>query len=139
MTDTMRFVSSDDCDITDKQQRELKRIIGAIDRISEDDRAFFAANPERTFRIRRQTKVERREIELVRGSKVPCPRGCRRYTIIKQLEPGCRIRVGAVITELHRVENFSDAACQLIFEQMTAGHDQVANLEACLRTMDDAS
>jgi len=128
---------SDTLNLTAKQQRQIERLSLAIDHISDDDRNFFVTHPERNFRIRLMSKAERRQYAIINGP-TKCPPGCRRYILIKQIVPGMRIRIGAVVRELNHAERFSDAACRRIFEEATAGY-QVAVMENALRTIDASS
>jgi hypothetical protein len=82
----------------------------AMDAVSDDDRAWFAASPDRSYRLRPISEPER-----AIGNKAPPDLGVSNYVIVKQIKPGIRVRVSFKAYPLHRPENFSDNACAMLF------------------------
>jgi hypothetical protein len=61
--------------------------LNAVEAASEADRAWFAAHPHRSFRIRLHL-----EGEWPHGSLEQPPPGWRWFTVVRQLAPGVRMR-----------------------------------------------
>lgn len=63
-------------------------IVAAVDRASELDRAWFKRHPSRAYRVRRMIPGEHLPVALSYG-----PPDWPVYTLVKQVTPGCRMRV----------------------------------------------
>ena len=96
------------------RQRAAKRqrLARAWDNASDDDKAWFAANPLRTTRIRHATPAEL-EINAreLRRSMVPGP-GRRWFTLVRQVRPGLRFRIFTT--------NIADAQTDAVHEAIAA-------------------
>jgi hypothetical protein len=103
---------------TDEQQEAIYALGGALDGPSEADRAFFERHPERGYLVRRVHRVELRMYEIMDGGRPEKPPGFEFYYAIKRVELG-RLKRLFSAAPLHHVERFSDAACRMVFEEMT--------------------
>jgi hypothetical protein len=94
----------------------------ALDAVLDDDRAFFAANPERRLRVREPHAVERRQFGLDQDD---LPRGCYWYISVKRTGPHTRKRAAFWASPLHEPGAWSEAACAVLFEQLAmAAHEE---------------
>ena len=103
---------------TDEQQGAIYALGAALDAPGEADRAFFERYPERWYLVRRVHRVELRLYEIMDGGRPEKPPGFKFYYAIKRVEGG-RLRCPFSAAPLHHVERFSDAACRMIWEQVT--------------------
>jgi hypothetical protein len=117
------------------QQRELKKLAAAIDRVIEGDRRFFARRRERNYRLRIASRPEI-AANAACGTDTSLPAGYRWFCAVKQVAPGARVR--AIFAA--RAENDPDAseeACRDAYENAAgeAGRPiEVQVLEASLAT-----
>jgi hypothetical protein len=83
---------------TEDQRRRLEALIAedeARGRGSIDDRAFFIRHPERVYRMRLATPGEIETIAVIDGAPfVPHREELFAWTIVRQIAPGLRLRVG---------------------------------------------
>ena len=94
----------------------------ALDAVLDDDRAFFAAHPGRTLRIREPHDVEHLQFEL---NQDDLPPGCRWYISVKRTGPHTRNRASFWAWPLHEPGQFSEAACAVLFGQLSkAAHEE---------------
>ena len=84
----------------------------ATDDASDADREWFAAHPGRNYFLR---PIAASELASDEQRKPPDGSGLIAYAIVKQFRPGLRLRVFFLSPPFHRIENFSDAACETIW------------------------
>lgn len=87
----------------------------AMDAVSDGDRLFFERHPDRRLRVRRMKRIERIEFDIVAEDK---PFGCRWYVMVEKVSPMARKRRAFWAAPLHRAEQFSEAVCARLFEQL---------------------
>jgi hypothetical protein len=83
----------------------------AMDVVSDNDRDWFAANPDRNYRLRFASKPER----VTHPYNPETPDNCK-YVVIQQVEVGKRIRV---LFDARRPypENLDDEQCAQVFAE----------------------
>lgn len=93
----------------------------AFDAVSDGDRDWFKANPDRVYRLREISEAERATCP----GKPPGSSGLCSYIVVRQIRPGVRARVGFDAYPLHRPERFSDSACAKIFDEIKQQRTEV--------------
>jgi hypothetical protein len=80
----------------------------------ESDRRWFKKHPDRNYGIRHMTEPE---ITATGRTK---PLDHRWYMIVRQVRRGFRFRLEVSMPPLSHPENFSEAECQLLYEEHAA-------------------
>src|SRR3954471_1492305 len=75
------------------QRRRLKRLQAKASEASERDKAWFAANRTREYRIRPATRAEIRHAEAMRGRPFRLEPGFGLFTIVRSFPPAGRTRL----------------------------------------------
>ena len=106
--------------ITNAQRdRALRRIHARLRMWRYLDSYFFKENPHRKFFIRRACSSELIEV-AIRNQLRERPFGTDWYVLSHETAPGVFVRHVAKLPGLYRHEQFSEAACQAVFAQVTA-------------------
>jgi hypothetical protein len=112
---------SDDIDPAISQA--LKEHSAAIDMVSDDDKKWFAANPDRNYRLRRSAAAE---IAFHECSGVNEPSGRNAYTLVKQIVPGSRLRMPFRTHAIYRPEHYGENACAALFAELEEQYPTIA-------------
>lgn len=102
-------------------RRRLARLADEVDRTLEGDRRFFERHPSRHYRLRIASNSEVISMEMAQGPDHPrlWP-GWRWYVLIKQVQPGARLRLF-----VHNLEgeetDIPEAALAVIYDRRTSG------------------
>ena len=94
-----------------------------LDVVTDGDRAWFAANPGRDFRLR---PIAEAEVGVHLRRKPDEGSGHAAYTLVYQIKPGIRSRICFTAYPLHQPETFCDAACNMIFAEVTQRQPEFA-------------
>jgi len=95
----------------------------AIDIVSDADREWFAANPGRKFRLRPSATVEI-VFHICCGLNEDF--GSNAYTLVRQIEPGSRLRLPFRTQAIHRPEHYGENACATLFAELQEQYPTVA-------------
>jgi hypothetical protein len=93
--------------------------------VSDVDRDWFATNPDRSYRLRPITAAE---LAFDTRRRPPDNSGLVAYAIVKQVRLGLRLCVYFISPPFHRVGNFSDVACETLFEECSQMADIIEAL-----------
>jgi hypothetical protein len=104
---------------TDKQQEAIEALGMALDAPGEADRAFFERHPERRYLVRRVHRVALRLYEIMDGGRREKPPGFKFYYAVKRVSEYSRLKCLFSAAPFHYPERFSDAACRMVFEEVT--------------------
>jgi hypothetical protein len=77
------------------QRRQLKKLADKVDRITQADRRFFERFQYRQHRIRIASQAEIDQQTLLDGKPPWVPQGHHLFAIIRNVAPGCRLRLFA--------------------------------------------
>jgi hypothetical protein len=75
------------------QRRQMHKLADAVDRVTQADRRFFERFPDRRHRVRLASQAEILQYGIVLGVYPTAPHGFEHYVAVKNLTPGCRMRV----------------------------------------------
>jgi hypothetical protein len=75
------------------QRRQLRKVADKVDRITQADRRFFERFPHRQHRIRLASQAEIEQQTLLDGKPPWVPRGYHLFAVIRNIAPGCRLRL----------------------------------------------
>lgn len=112
---------------------ERQRLARAWDDASDGDRAWFAANPLRTTRIRHTTTTElETNVHELRRSMTPGA-GRRWFTLVRQVVPGLRFRIFATNVADAHTDEVDEATPALAYDATLAGRSGGGDLVAIER------
>ena len=74
------------------QRRQMQKLADKIDKVTQADRRFFERFSHRQHRVRLASLVEIEQQELLEGSKLWVPPGCRIFAVVRNIAPGVRFR-----------------------------------------------
>lgn len=100
--------------LTRNQRREIQKLAGKVDRITDSDRRYFERFPHRQYRVR---PAGESEIASQNAAGDNWPPGAAVYAVIRNALPGMRFRalvqiVGPVETDV------SEEAAKALFESV---------------------
>jgi hypothetical protein len=76
------------------QRRQMQKLADEVDRITQSDRRFFERFPNRQHRVRLASQAEVKQFAFMEGIyETPPPAGFERYVLVKNIAPGCRVRL----------------------------------------------
>ena len=119
------------------KQRRLERLQEDVDRILEGDARYFERHVDRSHRLRLAGQAEIRILEEMHGAdQLRAAPGNRWYCVIRQVEPGARIRV-YLQNEADLDTDIPDWQAGWLFDHMSPPESQVARAEASVRRVLD--
>jgi hypothetical protein len=115
---------------TRAQRRQIQRLGERIHSVTETDRQYFERFPHRQHRVRSASHCEIALSEIIHGKPVLLPDGCGVFTVVRDVEPGIRLRLF-----VHAIDgteaNLDEATARTIFE--SAAPPQFWEIEAEMR------
>ena len=79
--------------LTRSQRREMQKLAGRVDKVTQADRRFFERFPNRRHRVRLASQAEIAQHELLEGAPIWKPPGTRIFVAVRNIAPGCRLRL----------------------------------------------
>jgi hypothetical protein len=73
----------------------VQKLTDRVDRVTQADRRFFERFPHREHRIRLASQAEIEQQTILDGEPPWVPPGYHLFTIIRNISPGCRMRLFA--------------------------------------------
>ena len=77
------------------QRRQMQKLADKVDRVTQADRLFFERFPHRQHRIRIASAAEIEQQTIIDGEPPWVPPGYHLFAIIRNISPGCRLRLFA--------------------------------------------
>lgn len=117
-----------------QQRRAFERNVAENEPTIKADARFFDRFPHREYRIRRMSRPEVAQLEAARGEPLPPMRaGAARFTLVKQLAPGVRLRIFVPGPGDEDGSDVSDALGASLWSRYAEQHPAMADREAALR------
>ena len=105
--------------------KAVKGHSAAIDAVTDDDRQWFENNPDRTLRLRPSADAEIAFHERC-GFNERFGANC--YTFVKRIMPGWRVRAPFRTHTIHRPDNYTEAACEVLLAEIAEQQPKVAEM-----------
>jgi hypothetical protein len=112
------------------QRRQMQKLGGRVDRVTNADRLFFERRPERQHRVRLASQAEIGQNEILSGEPMYMPPGCRAFCIVKNIMPGVRLRLFGRGLEGSETD-LSETMARAIYEATSTPRSR--EIEAALR------
>jgi hypothetical protein len=100
----------------------VKKNDAAINTVDDDDGDWFEVNPGRDLCLRPAADAELAVDELLRPAENS---GLVAYVLVKQIEPGVRVRIPFKMHPLHRPELFSENACATLLAELEDNNPRI--------------
>jgi hypothetical protein len=117
--------------LTLAQRKQMRKLGSCVDGVTAGDRIFFKLHPQRRHRIRARHACAIAMNEIIDGEPLPLPPGLRRYTVVKNICPGTRLRLFFVGHDEDTAPDPGETIAQWIFERLVTPRE--LEMEAMLR------
>jgi hypothetical protein len=98
--------------------RQMQKLAERVDRVTQAYGGFFDRFPHRLHRVRLASHAEIGHFELLTGEPMFVHKGCRIFTVIRNVAPGIRLRL--YTQNVEGSETDLDEATALAIFEMTA-------------------
>jgi hypothetical protein len=99
-----------------RKQERLNQTAESFDRVVEAEQRWFERRPDRSYRLKRASPVER-EQRAILSNGAPVPAGADLYTFTMRIDHGRFVRAIVALPETIG-EDLDEAACELISAQL---------------------
>ena len=117
--------------ISAERQQRLASVSESVDAVTEADRRFFLRFPARSYRMRIASRSELVQMCAI-GDVADFPaRPCMEWaTVVRQLQPGARIRLHVQVPKGADLDGASEDQCREIYEAVRGHGTEAARIEA---------
>ena len=115
-----------------RSDRRRLRHLGILNTSTvEADRRFFDRRSHRTYRIRRASRAEIDQLQLIDGGKpMDLPRDSAVFALVKQFAPGVRLRIFVPGPGAEDGNDVGDDLCARLWQRFVEARPEFAEREA---------
>ena len=113
-------------------RRRIAQLQDKVDLILEADARFFDRHRDRNHRLRLAGQAEVEILQEIHATEFRIPPGERLYCVVRQIEPGTRMR-NYVPNERELDTDIPEDQAAWLFDHLSPAGSQGARAEACIR------